>query len=253
MDLFDTHAHTLDESFDEDRENLLKELPENGMVGMIEIGCDVDWSKKAADLALEHSFIHAAAGVHPHEASGAAEGFTGELKKILEKPKVVAIGEIGLDYHYDLSPRDVQRAVFEAQLGLAKETGKPVIIHMRKASEDTMALLKKYKGLRGVMHCYSGSLETAKEALKLGFYISFSGSVTFKNAVNLQPVAEYVPLDRILAETDCPYLTPEPFRGRRNDPSKVRYVLEKLAQLKKISYDEICAVNIRNARELFGI
>lgn len=253
MAIFDTHSHLLDESFNEDREKLLTELPELGMEGMIEIGVDVDWSARAAQFAAENSFIYASAGVHPHEASGAKEGFVAALRDILVKPKVVAIGEIGLDYHYDLSPREVQRSVFEAQLQLAKETGKPVIIHMRKASEDTMALLKKYKGLRGVMHCYSGSLETAKEALKLGFYISFSGSVTFKNAVNLQPVAEYVPLDRILAETDCPYLTPEPFRGRRNDPSKVRYVLEKLAELKKMSYDEMCAINIRNARELFGI
>jgi len=253
MAIFDTHAHLLDEAFDEDREKLLTELPQMGMAGMVEIGVDVDWSRKAAALAAEHAFIYASAGVHPHEASGAKEGFTGELRELLLRPEVVAIGEIGLDYHYDYSPREVQQSVFEAQLRLAKETNKPVIIHMRKAYEDTMALLKKYKGLRGVMHCYSGSLETAKEALKLGYFISFSGSVTFKNAVNLQPVAEYVPLERILAETDCPYLSPEPFRGRRNDPSRVRYVLEKLADLKKISYDDICAINIKNARELFGL
>ena len=253
MRLFDTHAHLLSERFDQDRDELIAWLPELGMVGMIEVGCTVDNSREALKLAESAGYIYAAIGVHPHEAGEAPPDFIEQLEALAKNPKAVAIGEIGLDYHYDFSPRDVQRRVFERQLELAWRLRLPVAIHMREATQDVLAMLREYKGIKGVMHCFSGSPETAVICVAMGLCVSFTGSVTFKNARKVVEAAAAVPIDRLMAETDCPYLAPEPVRGRRNDPSNVRYVIEKLAEIKGIPADEMAAINIRNAKELYAI
>ena len=253
MRLLDTHAHLLSERFDEDREAVIMRLPQQGVIGLIEVGTTVADSEKAAQLAQQTDFVYAAAGVHPHEAAEVESGYIDRLRTLAAQPKVVAIGEIGLDYHYDFSPRDVQREVFGRQLELARALERPVIIHMREATQDTLAILREYKGTRGVMHCFSGSAETAELCLELGLHVSFTGSVTFKNARKVVEAAAVVPMDRLMAETDCPYLSPEPVRGRRNDPSNVRLVLEKLAEIKGVAPEELAETNIRYAKELFGI
>jgi len=253
MKLFDTHAHLLSEKFDEDREALLAALPGRGLQGVIEVGTDLVHSERAAALAAEVDYIYAAIGVHPHDAAEAPEDYLESLEALAARPKVVALGEVGLDYYYDFSPRDVQCKAFERQLALAQKLNLPVIIHMREATQDTLSLLREHKGLRGVMHCFSGSAETAELCLDMGLYISFTGSVTFKNARKVVEAASVVPLDRLMAETDCPYLSPEPVRGKRNDPSNVRFVLEKLAEIKGILFDQMCEANINNAKGLFGI
>lgn len=253
MKLFDTHAHLLSEKFDEDREALIAALPGRGLTGVIEVGTNLETSRRAVHLAAQVDYIHAAIGIHPHDAAEAPVDYVERLAELAAQPEVVAIGEIGLDYYYDFSPRDVQCKVFDRQLALAVENNLPVVIHMREATQDTLSLLREHKGLRGVMHCFSGSAETAKECLDMGLHVSFTGSVTFKNARKVVEAAAVVPLDRLMAETDCPYLSPEPVRGKRNDPSNVRYVIEKLAEIKGISTDAMCETNINNAKGLFGI
>jgi TatD DNase family protein len=253
MRLFDTHAHLLSEKFDEDRQILIDALPSRDIIGLIEIGTDLEYSEKAQRLAESTDYIWAAVGVHPHDAGEMPDDYINNLTEIAKRPKVVAIGEIGLDYYYDFSPRDVQRDVFERQLELAQKLNLPVIIHMREATQDTLAILREHKGLRGVMHCFSGSAETAQICISLGLHVSFTGSVTFKNARKVVEAAAVVPLNRLMAETDCPYLAPEPVRGRRNDPSNVRYVIGKLAEIKGIPADEMAGINITNAKGLFKI
>lgn len=253
MKLFDTHAHLLSEKFDEDREALIAALPGRGITGLIEIGTNLEYSERAVQLAAEVDYIHAAIGVHPHDAAEAPADYIERLEELASHQKVVAIGEIGLDYYYDFSPRDVQCKVFDRQLGLAQKLNLPVIIHMRESTQDALGLLAEHKGLHGVMHCFSGSAETAEICINMGLHVSFTGSVTFKNARKVVEAASVVPLNRLIAETDCPYLSPEPVRGKRNDPSNVRYVLEKLAAIKGISVDEMCDTNINNAKGLFGI
>jgi TatD DNase family protein len=253
MRLFDTHVHLLDEKFDEDRASLIQALPSLGLEGMIEVGTTVADSRKAAQLAADVDYIYAAVGIHPHEAKDASADYLAQLEALAAQPKVVAIGEIGLDYHYDFSPRDVQQRVFSEQLALAGRTGLPVVIHMREATQDTLAILREHPGLKGVMHCFSGSAETAEILVDMGLCVSFTGSVTFKNARKTVEAASVVPLNRLMAETDCPYLSPEPVRGRRNDPSNVRHVLQKLADIKGISFEDMCRINIENAKGLYQI
>ncbi len=253
MRLFDTHAHLLDEKFDADRASLIETLPSLGIEGMIEVGTAVQASRAAAQLAAQVGYIYAAVGVHPHEAKDVSADYLAQLEALAAQPKVVAIGEIGLDYHYDLSPRDAQQRVFSEQLALALRLGLPVIIHMREATQDTLAILREHPGLKGVMHCFSGSAETAEILVDMGLCVSFTGSVTFKNARKTVEAARAVPLSRLMAETDCPYLSPEPMRGRRNDPSNVRHVLQKLADIKGVPFDDMCAVNIENAKGLYKI
>ena len=253
MRLFDTHAHLLDERFDDDRDALIAELPKRGIVGVVEIGTDLTDSTKAAALAAKIDYIYAAVGVHPHEAKDAAPDYLDRLRSLAAQKKVVAIGEIGLDYHYDFSPRDVQKRVLEQQLELARELDLPVVLHMREATQDMMGILRTHRGIRGVMHCFSGSAETAEQCVALGLFVSFTGTVTFKNAKKTINAARVVPMDRIMAETDCPYLSPEPVRGRRNDPGNVRYVLEKLADIKGVSTGAMCDINIANAKEFYNI
>ena len=253
MRLFDTHAHLLSEKFDEDRDELIAGLPQLGIAGMIEVGTTVSDSVKAIELAEKADYIFATIGVHPHEAAEAEPDYIKQLRGLAANPKVLAIGEIGLDYHYDFSPHDVQREVFAHQLELARELELPVAIHMREATQDTLAMLREHKITRGVMHCFSGSAETAEICVDIGLHVSFTGSVTFKNARKVVDAADVVPMDRLMAETDCPYLSPEPVRGRRNDPSNIRYVIQKLAEIKGIAPEEMAEVNIRNAKELYGI
>ena len=250
--IFDSHAHYDSEAFDADRKELLSALQGQGVCGIINCGSDMASSLKSLELADEFDYIYAACGVHPHEAEGCKQGYLPVLKKLCMEEKCVAVGEIGLDYHYDFSPRDVQKKVFEQQLVLAKELDLPVIIHDREAHEDTFELLKRYKP-KGVVHCFSGSAEMAKEIVKLGMYIGLGGAVTFKNARKPLEVAAVVPSDRLLIETDCPYMTPVPHRGKRCDSSYIPFTAEVLASARNTTAEEILDLTRRNANTLFGL
>ena len=251
----DSHSNLDDERFDQDRDILIKSLKERQVDIAINIGADLQTSINSVELANKYDNIYAVVGVHPHSASEVTEETLDIFREMSKNDKVVAIGEIGLDFYYDNSPRDVQRKWFKEQLKLAKELGLPVVIHSREASQETFDTIKEAQdgSLRGVMHCYSGSVEMAKEYIKLGFYISIGGPVTFKNARVVGEVAEALPLDKLLIETDCPYLTPEPYRGKRNEPMYVRYVAEKIAEIRNISVEELAKATSTNAKKLFGI
>ena len=253
MRLFDTHAHLMDERFNEDRDELIAKMPGEGVVGIIEVGCCEKVSKMAAELAEKTDYIYAAVGVHPHDSEDVSEGYLEILEGLAKIKKVIAIGEIGLDYFYDNSPRDIQRRVFRQQIELALRLDLPMIYHIRKATAEFLDILSDYDNLKGVVHCYSGSAETAHELVKMGLHISFTGSVTFKNAKKVVEAAQAVPLERLMAETDCPYLSPEPMRGRRNDPRNVEHVIRKLAEIKEVTFDEMCEININNAKGLYNI
>ncbi len=253
--LIDSHAHLDDEKFDEDREQVIESLKKSGIDLIINPGSDLNTSIKAVSLAQKHENIYAAVGVHPHSAAEMDYSTLDILKSFARRDKVVAIGEIGLDYYYDNSPRDIQRKWFREQLNLAKEVGLPVIIHSRDAAGDTFQILKEAQDGRliGVMHCYSSSVEMALEYIKLGFYISLAGPVTFKKSKTSKEVAKVVPLDRLLIETDSPYMAPEPYRGRRNEPKYVKYVAETIAELRGISFEELAEKTSENAKKLFRI
>ena len=250
--IFDSHAHYDSEAFDADRKELLNALQQQGVCGIINCGTDIASSLVSLELSDEFSFVYAACGIHPHEAEGCKQGYLSVLKKLCMEKKCVAVGEIGLDYHYDFSPREIQQKVFEQQLVLAKELDLPVIVHDRESHEDTMTLLKRYKP-KGVVHCFSGSAEMAKEVLKLGMYIGLGGAVTFKNARKPLEVAAMVPDDRLLIETDCPYMTPVPFRGKRCDSSFIPYTAEKLAEVRNTTAENILDITRKNANTLFGL
>lgn len=250
--IFDTHAHYDDEAFDEDREILLSSLKGRGVSLVIDCGCDAASSKKAIELSDKYDFIYAAVGIHPHEAEEADENDLNEIRRLLKHKKAVAIGEIGLDYHYDFSPRELQKEYFEKQIVLAKELDMPIIVHDREAHEDTLELLRKYKP-KGVLHCFSGSVESAKEIISLGMYIGLGGAVTFKNARKPLEVADFLPLDRLLLETDAPYMTPVPFRGKRNDSSLIPYTAIKIAEVKGIDPQMVVNAANENGKRLFGI
>lgn len=250
--IFDTHAHYDDEAFDADRDVLLQSLPGKGIINVIDCGCDIKSSEKALELSEKYDFIFAAVGIHPHEAEDADENALEEVRRLSKHEKAVAIGEIGLDYHYDFSPREVQKEFFEKQIILANELQMPIIVHDREAHEDTLELLRKYKP-KGVLHCFSGSVESAKEIVSLGMYIGLGGAVTFKNARKPLEVAEWLPLDRLLLETDAPYMTPVPFRGKRNDSSLIPYAALKIAEVKGIDAQAVVDAANENARRLFGI
>lgn len=252
--LFDSHAHIDDNRFDGERNAVIERAKEAGLVGILNAGACMESSARSIALAEEHSCIYAAVGIHPHDAAKAQAGDYEQLADWSGKPKVVAIGEIGLDYYYDLSPREIQQQVFIRQLDVARQCHKPVIIHDRDAHGDLMAILKKEaQGLSGVLHCYSGSWEMAKEVLKLGFYISFAGPVTYAKDGKLKEVAANMPLERLLVETDCPYLTPKPYRGRRNEPAYVRFTAEEVAQVRQLEFAELAAAATANTKRLFGI
>lgn len=253
--LIDSHAHLDDPRFGEDRGDVIERAREAGVAAIINAGADMASSRSSVDLAREYSgYIFATVGIHPHAAKEATEQSYIELGHLLKEPGVVAVGEIGLDYHYDLSPRPVQREVFARQLELAQSHNAPVVIHMREATRDTLDILKPYAGrLRGVLHCFSGSWETAAEVLGMGFHLGFDGPITFGNAAKLCEVAAQVPLERVLVETDCPYLTPAPHRGSRNEPALVAKVAEKLAVIKGVSRQEIEVQTANNTLSLFSL
>jgi len=254
MQLFDTHAHLLDDQFDLDRNALIASLPEAGVSGFVEACVEAEDIPKIQALTLLYDFVYGSAGIHPHSASTADSTNLLHVERALEQSKIVAVGEIGLDYHYDFSPREAQREAFATQLDLAITAKKPVIIHDREAHGDVMALLSARKGrLGGVLHCYSGSYEDAVKYVDMGYYIAFGGALTFKNATKQRAIAEKLPLERIVIETDCPYMTPEPHRGKRNSPLLIHLTLEMLAKVRSISPEEAAAVVNRNAMDLFGI
>ena len=254
MRLFDTHAHLLDEQFDADREAILLQLPAQGVVHVMEACCDEAEIDRVTALVARVPYLFGSAGVHPHSADAWNAASADHIARALQAPRMLAIGEIGLDYHYDFSPRTVQKACFDAQLGLAQQLGVPVIIHDREAHGDCMELLRLHRdGLKGVMHCFSGSYETGRDCVDLGLYIAFGGALTFKNATKQRCIAEKLPLERIVIETDCPYMTPEPHRGERNDPRLMHLTLETLANVRGISAEEAAQATFENALRLYGI
>lgn len=255
MILFDTHAHLDSEDYDGDRDEMIRRARDAGVVLIVNVGYDLESSRRSIKLAEEYDFIYAAVGIHPHDAESAVPGYLGELEKLAAHPRVVALGEIGLDYYRDLSPRPVQQKVFLEQMALAKRLNKPIIIHDRDAHGDIMNLLRK-EGLGpagGVMHCYSGSWEMAKECLSMGFYLSIAGPVTFPNAPKLKEVASRVPLDRLLIETDAPYLTPVPHRGKRNETAYVAFTADATAKLRGMETEDLAKLCTENGRRLFRI
>ena len=252
--LFDTHAHMDDHAFDEDRSQLLRALPEQGLELVMNPGCSLESSRNACALARQYDYIYAAVGSHPDVADEVNGAVLEEYRRLVrENPKVKAIGEIGLDYHYEDIPRDVQKAAFRAQMALAAELDLPVIVHEREAHEDGMKIVEEFPTVRGVFHCYSDSLEMAKWLIARGWYIGFTGVLTFKNARKAIEVAGSIPLDRIVLETDCPYMAPEPFRGRRNDPGKLYRMAEKLAELRGLPLEEIHRITVENGKRLYRI
>jgi len=250
--LFDSHAHYEDKRFDADRDAVLQKVTQSGIGKIVNVGSDIKTSKQSISLASKHDFIYASVGVHPHFAKGIKDGDLELLARLAAEPKVVAIGEIGLDYYYDNSPREAQKFWFKKQLSLARRLNMPVIIHTREATEDTINILKN-SAASGIFHCFSGSAQTAKTIIDMGFYISFGGPLTYKNARHAVEAAKFVPLDKILIETDCPYLPPEGHRGERNDSSLMGLVCKKLAEIKNISYEEAAHQTFQNAKKVYGI
>lgn len=250
--IFDTHAHYDDERFSEDSEELLSSLEYKGITGVISCGVNAESSKANLRLAEKYPFIYAAVGYHGLNTEDLTDDYIEFLKDLIKNEKVVAIGEIGLDYHYEKETRDIQLKIFREQIELANEYDLPVIVHDREAHEDTLNILKELKP-KGVIHCFTGSVEMAKEIVKIGMYIGLGGAVTFKNAVKPVEVAKFVPADRLLVETDCPYMTPVPHRGKRNDSSLIPYTAEKIAEVRGVTAQEILDLTTENARELFCI
>lgn len=254
MKIVDSHCHIDDERFDSDIEELISLFEENEIDFLIDPASDVNSGRKILELVKKYDKIYGAVGIHPHEVEGITQKQLDEIYEMSFAKKIVAIGEIGLDYYYDNSPKDKQKEIFRKQMEIAKKRKLPVIIHTRDAMGDTYDILSEFRGeVIGVMHCYTGSLEMAKRFMELGYYISISGAVTFKNAVNVREMAKEIPLDNLLVETDSPYLTPEPHRGKRNEPKFVRLVAEKIAELKNMEVNDLIYNTNSNARNLFSI
>ena len=251
--IFESHAHYDDEAFDEDREELLGKMQQQGIEYIINIGANIDSSKKTVELTEKYPFLYGAVGVHPSDTAELDEQKIGWLKLQCERPKIVAVGEIGLDYYWDEPERPVQRTWFCRQLDLAREVKLPVVSHSRDAAKDTLTIMKEMHAeeIGGVVHCFSYSKEMAEEYLKLGFYIGVGGVVTFNNAKKLKEAVEFLPMDKILLETDSPYLTPVPNRGKRNSSLNLPYIARQIAELKGISYEQVVEITNRNARKLF--
>ena len=252
--LFDTHAHMDDRAFDADRRQLLEDLPHRGIALLMNPGCSLASSRNTDRLSREFDYVYAAVGSHPDAADEVNEEVLEEYRVLCKQnPKIRAIGEIGLDYHYEDIPRALQQKAFRAQMALAAELGLPVIVHERDAHADGMAIVEEFPCVRGVFHCYSGSLEMAQWLIRRGWYIGFTGVLTFKNARKAIEVAANIPLDRLVLETDCPYMAPEPFRGKRNDPGKLYRMAEKLAELRGMSVEAIHRITTENGKRLYGI
>lgn len=252
--IFDTHAHYDDKQFDEDRDELLNSMAAMGVNTIVNVGASFKGCRRALELAEKYPFMYAAVGIHPDEAGFLNEDTFAELKGWCRGNKVVAVGEIGLDYYWDTEPRDLQKKWFVRQLELAREMGLPVNIHSRDAAEDTFRIIKEHaEGIPGIIHCFSGSRELASEYVKLGFYIGVGGVVTFKNGKKLKQVVKEISLSNIVLETDCPYLAPEPYRGKRNHSGYIKYIAQEVAGLKGITYEEVIEETEKNARAVYGL
>ncbi|WP_416148107.1 TatD family hydrolase [Salipaludibacillus sp. HK11] len=253
--LFDTHVHLNVEQFEDDLEEVIARAQEAGVENMVVVGFDEKTIKKAINLVETHDFLYAAVGWHPVDAIDLTEEHLNWIEELASHPKVVAIGETGLDYHWDKSPKDVQKEAFRKQIHLAKRVNLPIIIHDREAHQDIVDILKEEKAedVGGIMHCFGGSIEIAQECLKMNFHLSFGGPVTFKNAIRPKEVVKEVPLERLLIETDAPFLAPHPFRGKRNEPGYVKLIAEQIAELREVSYEDIAKQTSLNAKKLFGI
>lgn len=250
--IFDSHAHYDDERFRDDLPDVLSHLTQNGVCAVLNVGCDEQSSLSTVSLAKQIPWFYAAVGIHPHAADELSEHWMDTLMPLFSEEKVVALGEIGLDYHWDTPDRESQRALFEAQLQLAQQVNLPVIIHSRDACADTMELLHKYNP-RGVVHCFSGSAETAKEVVNMGMYVGFTGVVTFPNARKTLEAVRAVPMERLLLETDCPYMAPVPFRGKRTTSDMIQYTAQAIAEQKGLSAQEVIDIARENTCRLFGI
>lgn len=252
---FDSHAHYDDRRFDVDREILLESMKQKGVSYILNAASNIATSLECINLAENYDFIYASVGVHPHDVGDISENAMGLLADLAKNPRVVAVGEIGLDYYYDHSPREVQRYWFRRQIQLAKELDLPVIIHNRDAHADSMEIVtsEDISSIGGVFHCFSGSWEMAKKLLEMGIYISIAGPITFNNAVKSIEVVKNLPIDKLLIETDCPYLTPIPYRGKRNDSTYIRYTAEKIAEIKGITVEEVAERTMENTKRLFRI
>ncbi len=252
--LIDSHAHLDMDDFDADRDQVIKRAVQGGVMAIITVGIDLASSRKTIEIAKKYEFIYATVGYHPHNADEADAKELEKLRSLASEPKVVAWGEIGLDFFRRLSPPEKQVKAFERQLDMATEQGLPVIIHDRDAHTDLLRILKSRKRqYRGVIHCFSGDYDLAMDLIELGFYISFPGTVTYKNAVDTQAAAARVPMERLLVETDCPYLTPVPFRGKRNEPLYVKHTAEKIAQLRQLDFEELAQATSANTVRLFDL
>ena len=252
--IFDSHAHYDDEQFNDDREKVIKEIQEKGVIGVLNCGSDLRGTNMSFELANKYDFIYAAVGIHPSYADIVDEKLIEHLKEMCKNPKVKAIGEIGLDYYWDENPdKEIQKKAFRMQMELAKELNMPVVIHDRDAHKDTLDIMKEYPEVKGVVHCFSGSVEFAKECLKLGYYIGVTGVVTFKNAKVVKEVVKNVPMDRLLVETDCPYMAPTPHRGERNQSNFIEFMIKQIMELKNLSQEEVENNTIKNTKTLFNI
>lgn len=253
--LFDTHTHYDDERFNDDRNETIISAKENGVSYILNASSDLASVTESVSLAHRYDFVYAAVGIHPHEVGKMDDGTLTDLEEFAADKKVVAIGEIGLDYYYDTFPRDIQKYWFARQINLAKNLKMPVIVHDRDAHEDVMSIIndENAREVGGVFHCFSGSIEMARELLNKNFYISIGGTVTFKNAKKVIDVVKYIPDDRLLVETDCPYLTPEPYRGKRNESTYVKYVAQKIAEIKGMEFEQIANITTQNAKRIFNI
>lgn len=253
--LFDTHAHLNAIQYDEDLAEVIERAKSEQVTDIVVVGFDRDTIKRAMELTDQYEMIYAAVGWHPVDAIDMTDEDLEWIRELASHPKVVAIGEMGLDYHWDKSPKDIQKEVFRRQIRLAKEVKLPIIIHNRDATEDVVTILQEENAseIGGIMHCFTGSYEVAKQCMDMNFYLSFGGPVTFKNAKKPKEVVKEIPIDRLLIETDCPYLTPHPFRGKRNEPSYVKYVAEQIAELREMQYEDLARKTSDNAKKLFGI
>lgn len=254
LNIFDAHAHYDDEQFDKDRNIVISELKKNNIVGVLNCGSSIQGAKMSIELANQYDIFYAAVGIHPEYADSFDHNVENELKNMIKNKKVKAIGEIGLDYYYkENPPEEVQKAVFIRQMELAREFNLPVIIHDREAHKDTLDIIKQFKGVIGEIHCFSGSVEFAKQCIKLGYYIGFTGVITFKNVKKALDVVREVPMDKILVETDCPYMAPVPFRGKRNRSEYIKFILSKIADIKGITEQEASELTIHNIKHLLNI
>ncbi|RFU66929.1 TatD family deoxyribonuclease [Peribacillus saganii] len=253
--LFDTHAHLNAEQFEEDLEEVIERARKEDVSNIVVVGFDRPTITRAMELTEQYEFIYACVGWHPVDAIDMTDNDLNWIEELASHPKVVAIGEMGLDYHWDKSPKEIQKDVFRRQIQLAKKVNLPIMIHNREATADIVEILREENAAEvgGIMHCFSGSAETALQCVEMNFYISLGGPVTFKNAKKPKEVAAAVPLDRLLIETDCPYLTPHPHRGKRNEPGYVKLVAEQIAEIRNMTFEEIADITTANAKKIFGI